>query len=147
MWFNGAMPFPLAVTDRIAIPESAVETRFVRASGPGGQHVNKVSSKVQMWIDLDRLAGTTVEEVALLRARLATRLDARGRLLISSQATREQARNLEDAATRAANLIRAALVRQAPRRATKPTRASRERRIAEKKRLSERRRDRRINEE
>src|SRR5262245_43546673 len=104
------MAFPLAVNDRIVIPESEVETRFVRASGPGGQHVNKVSSKVQMWIDLDRMTGATAEEIALIRERLASRLDAGGRLLISSQATRDQSRNLEDAATRAASLIRAALV-------------------------------------
>src|SRR5262245_498693 len=105
------MPFPRRVTDRIAIPESAVETRFVRASGPGGQHVNKVSSKVQMWIDLDRLEGATPDDLASLRERLASRLDALGRLLISSQATRDQARNLEDAAARAGELIRAALIR------------------------------------
>jgi ribosome-associated protein len=141
------MPFPLAVTDRIVIPESAVETRFVRASGPGGQHVNKVSSKVQMWIDLDRITGATPDEMALLRQRLQSRLDARGRLMISSQATRDQARNLEDAAMRVAELFRAALIRTKVRRPTKPTRASRERRLGEKRRISERRQDRRINEE
>ncbi|HZN62069.1 MAG TPA: alternative ribosome rescue aminoacyl-tRNA hydrolase ArfB, partial [Planctomycetota bacterium] len=141
------MPFPLAVNARISIPEWAVETRFVRASGPGGQHVNKVSSKVQMWIDLDRMLGATGPEIALIRARLASRLDAAGRLLIFSQATRDQSRNLEDAAMRAADLIRAALVRPKPRRATKPTAGSRERRIADKRRRSERRRDRRVSED
>ena len=141
------MPFPRPVTERIAIPESAVETRFVRASGPGGQHVNKVSSKVQMRIDLGRLTGATPDDIALLRERLAARLDALGRLLISSQATRDQARNLEDAAARAADLIRAALARPKPRRPTKPTHSSRERRIAEKRRTSERRRDRRVSED
>lgn len=141
------MVFPRPVTERIAIPESAVETRFVRASGPGGQHVNKVSSKVQMRIDLDRLSGATADEIALLRERLAARLDAFGRLLIASQATRDQARNLEDAAARAADLIRAALFRPKPRRATKPTASSRERRIDEKRRTSERRRNRRVTEE
>ena len=123
------MPFPLSINDRIVLTESAVETRFVRASGPGGQHVNKVSSKVQMWIDLDRLEGATPEERARIRERLEARLDARGRLLISSQATRDQARNLDDAAQRAADLIRAALHRPKARHATKPTAASRERRI------------------
>ena len=127
------MPFPLSINDRITLTESAVETRFVRASGPGGQHVNKVSSKVQMWIDLERLEGATPEERARLRERLAARLDAKGRLLISSQATRDQARNLDDAAERAAELIRAALHRPKVRHATKPTAASRERRISSKK--------------
>jgi ribosome-associated protein len=140
------MPFPLAVTDRISIPEWAVETRFVRASGPGGQHVNKVSSKVQMWIDLDRIAGATPVEVALIRERLASRLDARGRLLLTSQATRDQSRNLEDAAMRAANLIRVALVRQKVRRPTRPTGAARER-LEAKRIRAKHRRDRRVSED
>src|SRR5262245_21986961 len=141
------MPFPLAVTDRIVIPESAVETRFVRASGPGGQHVNKVSSKVQMWIDLDRILGATAEEIALIRERLASRLDAARRLLISSQATRDQSRNLEDAAIRAADLIRAALVRPKVRRAPKPTGAARERRLEAKRIRARHRRDRHVSED
>jgi ribosome-associated protein len=138
------MPFPLAATDRVSIPETAVETRFVRASGPGGQHVNKVSSKVQMWIDLDRLAGATPEDVARIRERLASRLDARGRLLVTSQATRDQSRNLDDAARRAAELIRAALFRPKVRRPTKPTAASRNRRIEAKKLRAKHRRDRHV---
>jgi len=105
------MPFPLAVNARISIPESAVETRFVRSSGPGGQSVNKVASKVQMWIDLDRLVGATPGDLALIRMKLATRLDAAGRLMVSSQTTREQGRNLAEAAVRAADLIRSALIR------------------------------------
>ena len=141
------MPFPLSVNDHISIPESAVETRFVRASGPGGQHVNKVSSKVQMWIDLDRIVGATVEEIALIRERLASRIDAAGRLMISSQATRDQSRNLDDAATRAADLIRAALVRPKVRHATKPTAGSHDRRIAEKRRQAGHRRDRHVSED
>ena len=123
------MPFPLVVNARISIHESAVETRFVRSSGPGGQSVNKVASKVQMWIDLDRLAGATPEDLALIRMKLATRLDADGRLMVSSQTTREQGRNFEDAAIRAADLIRSALIRPRIRCATKPTRASKERRL------------------
>ena len=142
--FNEDMPFPVTVTDSVSLPESAVETRFVRASGPGGQHVNKVSSKVQMWIALDRLIGVTPEDLARIRERLASRLDAEGRLLISSQATREQARNLEDAAVRAAELIRAALARPKIRHATKPTAASHNRRIESKKREAKHRRDRHV---
>src|SRR5262245_58596652 len=137
------MPFPIAVNDRIVLPESAVETRFVRASGPGGQHVNKVSSKVQMWIDLGRLEGATPEDLARLRERLASRLDAQGRLLVTSQATRDQSRNLDDAAERAAELIRAGLHRPKVRRATKPTAASRERRISGKRHRSRQKEHRR----
>jgi len=138
------MPFPLAVNARISIPESAIETRFVRSSGPGGQSVNKVASKVQMWIDLDRLAGATPEDLALIRAKLAARLDAAGRLMVSSQTTRDQARNFEDAAVRAADLIRAALIRPKIRRATKPTRASREKRLEAKRHRARHRGDRRV---
>ncbi len=141
------MPFPIVVTGRISVPEAAVETRFVRASGPGGQHVNKVSSKVQMWIDLGRMLGATAEEIALIRLRLASRLDAVGRLLISSQATRDQSRNLEDASTRAADLIRAALFRPKVRRPTKPTGAARERRLEAKRIRARHRRDRRVTED
>ena len=141
------MPFPLPVNARISIPESAVETRFVRSSGPGGQSVNKVASKVQLWVDLNRLIGATPEDLALIRAKLAARLDAAGRLMVSSQTTREQLRNLADAAVRAADLIRAALIRPRIRRATKPTRASKERRLEEKRLRAKHRRDRRISED
>ena len=141
------MPFPLAVNARISIPESAVETRFVRSSGPGGQSVNKVASKVQLWVDLDRLAGATPEDLALIRMKLASRLDATGRLMVSSQTTREQGRNLADAAVRAADLIRAALIRPKVRRATKPTRASKERRLEAKRHRSRHRGDRRVTED
>jgi ribosome-associated protein len=141
------MPFPLAVNGRISIPESAIKTRFVRSSGPGGQSVNKVASKVQMWIDLDRLAGATPEDLALIRTKLATRLDADGRLMVSSQTTREQGRNFEDAAIRAADLIRAALIRPRIRRATKPTRASKEGRLEAKRRRAGRLRQRRVDPE
>ncbi len=141
------MPFPLAVNERISIPESAVETRFVRSSGPGGQSVNKVASKVQLWIDLDRLLGATPGDLALIRAKLAARLDAAGRLMVSSQTTRDQGRNLADAAVRAADLIRAALIRPKVRRPTRPTGASRERRLEEKRMRAKHRRDRRISED
>lgn len=141
------MPFPLAVNARISIPESAVETRFVRSSGPGGQSVNKVASKVQMWIDLDRLVGATPGDLALIRMKLATRLDAAGRLMVSSQTTREQGRNLAEAAVRAADLIRAALIRPKVRRATRPTGASRERRLEAKRRRAGKLRHRRLDPE
>jgi len=141
------MPFPVAVTSRISIPVSAVETRFVRSSGPGGQNVNKVASKVQMWIDLVLMTGVTAEELDLIRGKLAARLDAGGRLMVSSQATRDQGRNFEDAAARAADLIRAALILPKARRPTRPTGASRERRLEAKRLRAKHRRDRRITED
>ncbi|MBI2932632.1 MAG: aminoacyl-tRNA hydrolase [Planctomycetes bacterium] len=128
----------MVVTERIVVPEAAIETKAVRSGGPGGQNVNKLATKIQMWIDLGNVPGFTDEERARVRAFLKSRLDARGRLLVSSQATRDQARNVEDAALRVAQLIRAALVRPKVRRRTRPTRASAERRREAKRRRAER---------
>jgi ribosome-associated protein len=136
----------IVVNDRITVPDAAIETRAVRASGPGGQHVNKTASKIQMWIDLGRVAGFTPEELPRVREFLKSRLDADGRLLVMSQETRDQMRNREDCAAKAAQLIRAALVRPKVRRPTKPTRASKDRRVEAKRHRADRLRDRRIDE-
>jgi ribosome-associated protein len=134
----------IVVNDRIVVPEAAIETRAVRASGPGGQHVNKTSSKIQMWIDLNQIVGYVGDELSRAREFLKSRLDADGRLLVMSQDTRDQWRNREDCANKAAGLLRAALVRPKVRRATRPTRASKERRVEAKRRRSERLRDRHV---
>lgn len=134
----------IVVNDRILVPEAAIETRAVRASGPGGQHVNKTASKVQMWIDLNGIVGYVGDELARAREFLKSRLDADGRLLVMSQETRDQSRNREDCAAKAAELLRAALVRPKVRRPTRPTRASKERRVEAKRRRSERLRDRNV---
>ncbi len=134
----------IVVNDRITVPDAAIESRAVRASGPGGQHVNKTASKIQMWIDLGRVAGFTPEELPRVREFLKSRLDADGRLLVMSQETRDQMRNREDCAAKAAQLIRAALVRPKVRRPTKPTRASKDRRVEAKRHRADRLRDRRI---
>lgn len=136
------MPAPIVVNERVTVPSAAIEVRAVRASGPGGQHVNKTSSKIQMWIDLGAITGLEPGELERMRAFLASRLDARGRLLVSDQSTRDQARNLAESAAKAAELLRAALRRPKFRRPTRPTRASKERRIGEKRHGSARRRDR-----
>src|SRR5947209_5002426 len=124
----------VVVNARVVVPPAAVETRAVRSSGPGGQNVNKTATKIQMWIDLAALEGLEPGELDRMRAFLASRLDARGRLLVSSQETRDQARNLEDAARRAGELLRAALKRPAVRRRTRPTRSSVEKRLRQKRR-------------
>ena len=134
----------IIVSDRITVPDAAIETRAVRASGPGGQHVNKTASKIQMWIDLGRIAGFTLDELPRVREFLKSRLDADGRLLVMSQETRDQMRNREDCAAKAAQLIRAALVRPKVRRPTRPTRASKQRRVEAKRHRSDQLRDRRI---
>jgi ribosome-associated protein len=137
------MSDPLVINDHLTLPASELSWTAVRASGPGGQNVNKVASKVELRFDL---AGTTVLDAAT-RARLRTlagnRLDAEGRLLLVSQVTRDQSRNLEDARARLRELVLRALERPTPRRATKPTRASRARRVADKRHRAATKRDRR----
>src|SRR5207244_1464606 len=109
----------IRVNDRVVVPDSALETKAVRASGPGGQNVNKLATKIQMRVDLDRILGLEADDLPRVREFLKSRLDAEGRLLVMSQETRDQARNREDCALKAAALIRAALVRPKPRRRTR----------------------------
>jgi ribosome-associated protein len=123
----------IVVNSVVRVPERALQIRAVRASGPGGQNVNKVATKVDVRVDLDAIEGLS----AAARARLTTlcrhRLDADGRLMISSQVERNQARNLEDALDRVRRLVVAALREPRSRKASRPTAAARERRIESKK--------------
>ena len=134
----------IRVNDRILVPDAAIESKAVRSSGPGGQNVNKLATKIQMWVALNRIVGLLGDEPARIREFLKSRLDGDGRLLVSSQETRDQARNREDCAAKVAGLIRAALIRPKVRRATRPTRASKERRVEAKRHRSEQLRQRQI---
>jgi ribosome-associated protein len=134
----------IQVNERVAVPEAAVESKAVRAGGPGGQNVNKLATKIQMWVDLSQITGLFPDEAARVREFLKSRLDADGRLLVSSQLTREQARNRDDCEAKVVELLRAALVRPKARRKTRPTHASKLRRVEAKRRQSDRLRDRRV---
>jgi len=125
---------PILVTDTVRIPGSALTMRAVRASGPGGQNVNKVASKVELRVDLGRIEGLGDRARQRLQALAANRLDAEGRLLVSSQESRDQSRNLDIAREKVRRLVTAALREPRARRATRPTAKAREQRLETKKR-------------
>ena len=130
------MAEPIRIAKGILVPEAAVEWRAVRSSGPGGQNVNKVASKVELRVDLRAVSGLSGPARARLAALAAGRRDADGRLLVTSQRTRDQLRNLEDARDKVKKLVERALKAPRPRRLTQPSRSAVERRLEEKRRRS-----------
>ncbi len=132
----------IQVTPDFAIPESEISERFVRASGPGGQNVNKVSTAVELRFDPSQSAAITSDVRDRLRTLAGSRMTADGVLVIDARRHRTQAQNREDARERLAELVRQALVKPRRRRATKPGKGAVERRIETKKRRSETKRAR-----
>ncbi|HEX3501798.1 MAG TPA: alternative ribosome rescue aminoacyl-tRNA hydrolase ArfB [Xanthobacteraceae bacterium] len=126
----------IRVSPHIEIDEREIEEQFVRASGPGGQNVNKLSTAVQLRFDV-RHSPSLPPDVRTRLERLAgARLTRDGVLVIIAQRHRTQGRNREDALERLLDMIRQAAVAPVKRRPTRPTKASRERRIESKKRQS-----------
>lgn len=123
------MSTPLLVDDRVTLPASSLVWTAVRASGPGGQNVNKVSSKVELRFDLEGCEALAEPVRARLRAIARNLLDADGCVLITSQKTRDQAKNLADAREKLRLLVVRALEVPKLRRPTKPTRGSQRRRV------------------
>ncbi len=130
------MSEPIVVTHSVRVPASALSVRAVRSSGPGGQNINKVATKVVLRVDLAAIEGLTEDARVRLGVLTRHRLDAKGRLVVTSQATRNQARNREDARAKVQRLVETALRRPRPRRPSRPPPVAKERRIAEKKRRS-----------
>jgi ribosome-associated protein len=126
----------LRIDAGLVIPASDLSWTAARSSGPGGQHVNKTASKVELRFDLAGTRALTAWTKARLRTLARGRLGADGQIRVVSQKTREQAKNLDDARERLAIIIREALVVPKPRRKTRPTKASKTRRINAKRQQS-----------
>lgn len=116
---------------------------FTRSSGPGGQNVNKVSTRVVLLFDFESCSAINEWDKGRIRRRLASRLSRDGRLRVSASRERTQARNRAAAEDRLVELLDAALARRKPRTATRPTGSSVHRRLTDKKRQGHRKRDRR----
>jgi ribosome-associated protein len=143
---RGAVPEgadALEVNARVRIPRAELVFRASRAGGPGGQHVNTSSTRVEVQWNVRETRALGDEERERVLERLAARLDTTGAVRVVSSEHRSQRQNRDAAEARLAALVRRALVVPKVRRATKPTRASKERRLDEKRRNSTKKRDRR----
>jgi ribosome-associated protein len=124
----------IEVTPTLSIPDEQLEWKFIRASGPGGQNVNKVSSAVQLRFLLPLNTGIPAAARHRLRRLAGQKYIADGSILLAARSERSQEQNRRAASERLAELIRSALVEPKVRRKTRPTKGSQERRIESKKR-------------
>lgn len=123
----------LVINGRLTIPLAELRFSYARSSGPGGQHVNKVNTKVILFFDVAASPSLTETERRKIFMRLATRISKNGILRIASLKYRSQAANRHAAVDRFVELLAGALLERKKRRATRPSRASQEKRIARKK--------------
>ena len=133
---------PLPINDRLTIPARDLVWSAARSSGPGGQNVNKVATKVTLRFDLRNSSALTGAHKRRLREIAGRRLDADGGILVSAQAERSQSQNLERARATLRSLVRKSLPAPKRRVATKPSKAQRRRRLQDKRRQSEKKRRR-----
>ena len=135
----------LRVNDRLAIPRGELVVRATRASGAGGQHVNKTSTRVEITWNVVASQALGDADRARISARLSSRLSDDGELRIVASDTRSQLQNRELAEARLADLVRRALIVPKPRKKTRPSRAAKQARLDDKRRTSEKKRVRRSN--
>ena len=133
----------IPITSKIAIDESEIKEAFIRASGPGGQKVNKVATAVQLRFDVRHSQSLPEHVRERLKELAGRRMNQNGVLVIDARRFRTQERNRQDGLARLITLIQRAAETSRPRRATRPTQASQRRRLASKRYLGERKRLRR----
>jgi ribosome-associated protein len=127
----------LQITPNLAIPESEIEFTASRSGGPGGQHVNKTSTRVTLSFDVENSEALTREQKNMVWARLGNRMTGEGVLKATSAETRSQFSNRELAKKRLAEMIAEALTPPRKRKPTRPSKAAKERRIQEKRKVGE----------
>lgn len=132
----------LAVNESLSIPRNELDVRVSRASGAGGQHVNKTSSRVEIFWNIPASRALTDEQRTRLLDKLSSKLTTEGSIRVVASDMRSQSRNRDFAEERLADLVRRALVVPRKRRPTKPTRAAKEARLDSKKRHSNKKRKR-----
>lgn len=133
----------LEVNDSVRVPRAELTYRATRSGGPGGQHVNTSSTRVELAWNVDASPSVSDEERARIREKLSNRISGEGLLLLSASEHRSQNRNKEAVTERFVALVRQALVVQAKRKRTRPSKAAREARLHAKKHRSEVKRRRR----
>jgi ribosome-associated protein len=132
----------LVINDRVTIPAGELSIAFSRSGGPGGQNVNKVSSKVDLRWNPRTSAALSETDREWLLQKLRSKLTSDGTLIITSTLTRDQLKNRDDATSKLALIVRAALDRPKPRRATKVSRGAKRRRVADKRHHAEKKANR-----
>lgn len=123
----------IVINERISIPEDELTFTASRSGGPGGQHVNKVSSKITLWFDLANSPSLSPADKELIASRLGTRIDKDGVLHVTSQSTRSQLSNKELATNRFVELLQSALKQFPMRKKTRVSKGAKLRRLEEKK--------------
>ncbi len=133
----------IEITPALLLPLSELDYRATRSGGPGGQHVNTSSTRIEVWWDIGASPSLTEEQRARLLQRLASRLDGEGRLRVVASDSRSQLRNREAATERLREIVAAGLAVAKPRKRTKPSRAAKAARLEAKRRRSVTKRERR----